>query len=200
MNRLDSTGLSHLIGRLTEYMYSFAVETGPITALPKVITDERITGSHVVENEYVFSDLDLGWVTTDGKLILYGDLDDSKPSVKLYLRKVAGLEPDPVAVDIRVAISSSVNGNYIYGDGRNLIPGTQYTWRLYRVVDGGEDEYVGGVSATVPEPRWSMYFQEVANSLEDGEHYYVTLKTTSGTEAPAVSPVITFTGGTGVGT
>lgn len=199
-NRLDGTGLGYLIGKLKEFMYSFCLQTGTIASLPMIIQDNRITAGHIVENEYVFSDVDLGWVTTEGKLILYGSLPTgvTKPSVKLYMRKVAGLEADPVSVSARLQMSSSENGNYIVGEGKNMIPGTQYTWRIFKSVSGGSDIQVYACGKTTNYPTDSFWFQEVPRGLEDGESYYVTLKTTTGSETPAQSEAVQFTGGANV--
>ena len=199
-NRLDGTGLSRLVAKLKEYMYSFALNTGTISTLPMIIQDARITESHIVENDYVFSDLDLGWVTTAGKLILYGTLPSgtSKPSVKLYLRKVAGLTADAVTVSLRLQTSNSTSGNYLVADGKNMIPGTQYTWRLMKAVSGGTDVQVYSVGKTTYYPTDSYWFQEVPRSLEDGESYYVQLKTTAGSETPAESGTVEFEGGANV--
>lgn len=199
-DRMDGTGLLHLIQRIKEMFWSFCLTTGEITQLPKVITDNRITESHIVENDYLFSDLDIGWVTTSGKLILYGTLPTgtTKPSRKLYIRKVAGLEADPVAVTLRLQESSSANGNYLVAEGKNLIPGTQYTFRLMKVVSGGTDTQVYAIGTTPSTNAYNMWFQEVPRSLEDGETYYCTLKTTVGSETPAESNTVEFEGGENV--
>ena len=155
----------------------FTVNTGAISSLPKVISDQRIDASCVVENNYVFSDMDLGWVTAPGQLILYGNLrtGETKPSVQLWLRRIAGLVADPYALTLELQTSSSENGNYLVARARNLLPTKQYTYRLYKVVDGDADVEVYGVGAVTGWPTYAVWFQEVPRGLEDGESYYVTL-------------------------
>ena len=193
-NRLDLTGLGYLLERLKVLLGSFVLSSGEITSLPKVITDSRITESYVVENDQIFTDLDLGWVTTNGKVILYGSLPSGtiKPSVKLHMKKIHGLTADPVEVSLQFQASSSENGNYLVARGRNMIPGTQYSWYLMKAVDGGTDTQVYAIGATPSTPEYNMWFQEVPRSLEDGASYYVKLKTTTGSETPAQSSAVEF--------
>lgn len=155
----------------------FVVNTGAISSLPKVIQDERISADCVVENDYVFSDMDIGWVTAAGELRLYGSLrtGETKPSVQLWLRRISGLTADPYGMTLELITSSSEGGNYLVARARNLLPGKQYTFRLYKVVSGGTDVQVYGCGTVTGYPTYAMWFQEVARGLEDGESYYVTL-------------------------
>lgn len=200
-NRLDGPGLLHLMSALPEVIGSFAISTGAISSLPKEITDSRIDASFIVENDYIFSDMDIGWVTTTGKVILYGSLPTgvTKPSVQLVMRKVQGLAADAPAVTLELVTSSSTNGNYLVARASNLLPGVQYTYRLYKVVSGGSDVSVYAVGAVTSYPTYSMWFQEVPRSLESGATYYVVLtRSTEPSTILSTSNTVEFTGGANV--
>lgn len=202
-NRLDSIGLSRLWTGFKNLLGSFSISTGTISSLPMTINDSRIDASYVVQNEFIFKDVDIGWVTTTGKVILYGTGNaplpsgTTKPSVKLHMHKVHGLEADPVEVTLQFQASSSANGNYLVARGKNMIPGTQYTWYLMKVVSGGTDTQAYAIGATPSTPEYTMWFQEVPRSLENGASYYVKLKTTTGSETPAQSSAVEFEGSGG---
>ena len=199
-DRLDNVGLAHLIGRMPEVIGSFAVETGAITSLPKQILDSRIGADCIVENDYIFSDMDLGWVTTAGKVILYGSLPtgDTKPNTQLVIRRVQGLTEDAPEVTLALQTSSSAGGNYLVARARNLLPGVQYSFSLYKVVSGGTDQYVYGIGSVTGWPTWSYWFQEVARGLENGESYYVKLSQSGVSGYLATSNTVEFTGGANV--
>ncbi len=200
-DRLDSAGLGYLLGQLPEWIGSFAIATGAISSLPKTISDARIDASFIVENDYIFSDMDLGWVTTDGAVILYGTLPTgvTKPSVQLVMRKVQGLVADAPTVTLELQTSNSTNGNYLVARARNLLPGIQYSFQLYKEVSGGTDVYVYGIGAVTSWPTYDMWFQEVPRSLEAGESYYVKLRRTTSPSADlATSGSVTFAGGANV--
>ena len=199
-DRLDQVGLAHLVERMPEVIGSFAVSSGAISSLPKQITDSRIGADCIVENDYVFADMDLGWVTTAGKVILYGSLPTgvTKPSVQLVIRRVQGLAADAPTVTLELQTSSSVNGNYLVPRARNLLPGVQYSFSLYKVVDGGTDEYIYGIGSVTSWPTWAYWFQEVARGLEDGESYYVKLAQSGVSGYLATSNTVEFEGGENV--
>ena len=199
-DRLDNVGLAHLVGKMPEVIGSFAVSTGAITSLPKEVSDSRIGADCIVENDYIFSDMDLGWVTTTGKVILYGTLPTgvTKPSVQLVIRRVQGLAADAPAVTLELQTSSSVNGNYLVPRAQNLLPGVQYAFHLYKVVDGGTDVSVYSIGSVTHWPTWSYWFQEVARGLEDGESYYVKLSQSGVTGYLATSNTVEFEGGANV--
>lgn len=199
-DRLDNVGLAHLIGRMPEVIGSFAVETGAITSLPKQILDSRIGADCIVENDYIFSDMDLGWVTTAGKVILYGSLPTgaTKPNTQLVIRRVQGLTADAPEVTLELQTSSSTGGNYLVPRARNLLPGVQYSFSLYKVVSGGTDQYMYEIGSVTGWPTWSYWFQEVARGLEDGESYYVKLSQSGVSGYLATSNTVEFTGGANV--
>ena len=198
-NRLDNNGLLYFWHRLKTLLGTFSVSTGAISSLPKEISDSRIDASTVVLNEYIYADQDIGWVTTAGKVILYGTLPEgvTKPAARLWLQKVDGVEAEPVTVNLRLQTSSSADGNYLVAEAYNLIPGVQYTWRLYKVVSN-EGVYQYGIGTQTSSPQRNMWFQEVPRSLEDGESYYVTVAPTVGSETPAQSNTVEFSGGANV--
>jgi hypothetical protein len=199
-DRLDNVGLAHLIGRMPEVIGSFAVETGAITSLPKQILDSRIGADCIVENDYIFSDMDLGCVTTAGKVILYGSLPTgvTKPNTQLVIRRVQGLTADAPEVTLELQTSSSTGGSYLVARARNLLPGVQYSFSLYKVVSGGTDQYMYGIGSVTGWPTWSYWFQEVARGLEDGESYYVKLSQSGVSGYLATSNTVEFEGGDNV--
>lgn len=195
-DRLESTGLGYLFGRIIDLIGSFIIPTGQITSLPKVINNSKIDDSYVVDNPFLYEDFDLGWVTVPGKLILYGTLASGQtlPSVNLRVRKIKGLSADPVQITLREQTSGSENGNYLVAEAKNLIPSVQYSWWLMKYVDGTNDVQVYSIGATTNHPTYTMWFQEVPRSLEDGESYYVQIKSTSGSEARTTSNTVEFEG------
>ena len=199
-DRLDSTGLGHLLDQLPEWIGSFAISTGVISSLPKTISDARIDASYIVENNYIFSDMDLGWVTTNGAVILYGNLPTgtTKPSVQLVMRKVQGLAADAPTVTLEIQDSTSTNGNYLVARARNLLPGIQYNCLLFKLVDGGTDVQVYSIGAVTGWPTYNWWFQEVPRGLEDGEDYYVILRQSGSNTDLAGSDPVTFPGGENV--
>ncbi len=178
----------------------FVVNTGVIDHFPKVIQDSRIDASTVVENDYIFSDMDLGWVTTAGEIRLYGTLKtgETKPSVQLRLKKYPGLIADPYAMTLELVTSNSQNGNYLVARARNLLPGIQYNCLLFKLVDGGSDVQVYSIGAVTGLPTYNWWFQEVPRGLEDGEDYYVILRQSGSNTDLAGSDPVTFSGGENV--
>jgi len=199
-DRLDGGGLLYLWQRLKTLLGTFSVSTGTISSLPKEISDSRIDESTVVLNEYIYSDLDIGWVTVSGKVILYGNLPsgETKPAARLWLQKVNGVTAEAITVNLRLVISPSADGNYLEAEAYNLIPGVQYTFRLYKVISGGTDENVYSMGTITGYPQRNAWFQEVPRELEDGESYYVTVAPTIGESTPAESNTVTFVGGENV--
>ena len=175
----------------------FIVETGAITSLPKTITDSRITPEYIALDEILDDNVDLGWVTTDGKLILYGRLPSGTTleSKKIKLHKCYGLEQDPVTITLRQQNSSNANGNYLVAEAKNLIPSVQYTWYLYSV-SGGTETQVYAIGATTSYPTYSMWFQQVPRSLTDGTVYKCKIAPTLDSSNKAESGTVTFAAAT----
>lgn len=172
---------------------SFCIETGPISAFPMEITDERIFEDCFCEDYVVHENVDIGWVTLEGKVILYGSLPTGTtlPSQKLKIRRYHGLTNDPRSVSLREVVSSSENGNYLVAEARNLIPGVQYSFRLYSVANG-VDTYVTGIAATTHYPSYNMWFQQVTRGLVDGTVYKVTCGPTVTPQDISTSNTVTF--------
>lgn len=168
----------------------FCVETGVISSLPKVITDARVDASCIVEDKILDDQVSIGWVTVDGKLILYGRLDSgvTLPSKKISIKRCHGLTGDAVTLGLRFQASSNENGNYLVATGENLIPTVQYTWRLY-TSDGTQVYAVGTVPSS---PTYSMWFQEAVRGLVNGD-YYCTIAPTLNSSNLATSGTVTFT-------
>ena len=174
----------------------FAVTTGVISSFPKVIQDSRIGTNTVVENHYVYPDMDLGWVTAAGELRLYGTLatGQTKPSVQLWLRNIDGLTQDAYLLTLRLVTTSGTNGNYLVAESRNLLPGVQYNYSLYKVVSGA-GQYVYGLGQNLGWPTYSWWINEVARSLENGASYYVVMKKAGENTVLATSNTVQFVGG-----
>ena len=195
-DRLDSTGLAHYTGEIIKKVGMFAVDTGTISSLPKVIADARIDGQYVVKNTRVFRDLDLGWVTTDGKLILYGTLEagDSYPGVQLWLQRVDALEEEEPGCVLTFKSSTGSLGNLLSCAAENLIPGTGYTYTLYKCGDGGNDTEIDSVTNVAAKPEYSYYWSESGDELTAGWYYATVEETVSGTLV-ATSTAVEFTAG-----
>lgn len=191
-DRLDSTGLAHYTEEIIKKVGCIAVDTGTISSLPKVINDARIDGQYVVKNIRVFKDLDLGWVTTDGKLVLYGTMDPgvSYPSVQLWLQRVDALDEDEIGCTVAFHTGSSSYKNYLQGTTEHLIPGTVYSVKLYKCGDGGNDTQMASSSytATKPDPKFTWY--QTTYSLTSG-WYYMTIS--AGNTLLATSSAVEFT-------
>ena len=172
---------------------AFCIETGVISSLPMTITDSRITEECTVEDFVPDERVDLGWVTEDGKLILYGSLPSgtTMSSKKLRVHRVHGLTSDLRTVTLREVVSSSENGNYLVAEAKNLIPGVQYSFRLYSVEDG-EATYVTGVGTITHYPSYNMWFQQVPRGLVDGTVYKVTVGPTVSPQDISTSNTVTF--------
>jgi hypothetical protein len=169
-NRLDDSGLLYLWHRLKTLLGTFSVSTGTISSLPKEISDSRIDESTVVLNEWLFNDVEIGWVTVSGKLILYGDLPSgtTKPSSRLRLARVAGeSNPAPACV-----ISAEANGD-IKAAYTNLIPGTQYSFIL-TLDDEGEPLYVTSGSFTAPKISHTFTLENSEYAFEAGDYTMTT--------------------------
>ena len=172
---------------------AFCIETGVISSLPMTITDSRITEECTVEDFVPDERVDLGWVTEDGKLILYGTLPSgtTMSSKKLRVHRVHGLTSDLRTVTLRQQNSNSENGNYLVAEAKNLIPGVQYTFRLYSVA-GGVDTYVYGIGTTTHYPSYNMWFQQAQRGLTDGTVYKVTVGPTVSPQDISTSNTVTF--------
>lgn len=172
----------------------FAVTTGAITSLPMTITDARITAECVVLDEMIDQQVDIGWVTTAGKLILYGTLPTGTTiaSKKIKVKRCHGLTEDAVTLSIRFQTSTSANGNYLVVDAGNLLPGTQYSWYLYKVVSGTETQ-VSGIGSTTSYPTASRWYQEATYNLEDGVTYKAKIWPTAQSSNVTTSGTVTFT-------
>ena len=179
----------------------FCLETGVISAFPLTITDARIDESCIVIDEPADDDVrvDIGWVTEEGRIILYGTLPTGQTlaSRKLKIRRCHGLTSEDTEVNLRLLQVTSENGNYLVAETRNLIPGIQYSWRLFSV-SGGAETYVYGIGTTPHWPSYNMYFQEVQRGLVDGTVYRIKVHPTTDSSNPAVSNDVTFVGGSGV--
>ena len=176
---------------------SFCIETGPITSFPKVITDERIFEDCFCEDYVVHENIDIGWVTLEGKVILYGTLPTGTtlPSQKLKIRRYHGLTSDTRTVTLREVETTGEDGNYLVAETRNLIPGTQYSWRLYSV-SGNTETYVYGIGATASYPTYNMWFAQVARGLTDGTVYKVKVSPTLDSSDTTASNTVTFVAAT----
>ena len=172
---------------------AFCIETGVISSLPMTITDSRITEECTVEDFVPDERVDLGWVTEDGKLILYGSLPSgtTMSSKKLRVHRVHGLTSDQRTVTLRQQNSNSENGNYLVAEAKNLIPGVQYSFRLYSVA-GGVDTYVYGIGTTTHYPSYNMWFQQAQRGLTDGTVYKVTVGPTVSPQDISTSNTVTF--------
>ena len=179
---------------------AFCLTTSAISSLPMNITDARITEECVLEDFIPDERIDLGWVTTAGKLVLYGNLPSGTtlPAMKLRVHRIHGLTSDPVSVTLRLQVSASVDGNYLVAEAKNLIPGVQYSWRLYRVVSGGTDVLVSGIGSTPSYPTANRWYQEMVTMLSAGHDYYVTVAPTLDSSNPATSNTVTMVGGENV--
>lgn len=172
----------------------FVISTGEITSFPKEITDARITAECIVMDEIPGDNIDIGWVTTAGKLILYGSLPSGTtlPGMKLKLERIHGLTADAPSISLRMQTSNSSNGNYLVAEAKNLIPGTQYMYRLYKTVNN-EATQVNGIRATTSYPTYSRWWQEATYNLEDGVEYFATISSVSPNMVLATSGGVTFT-------
>ena len=172
----------------------FAVTTGAISSLPMTITDARITAECIVMDEMIDQQVDIGWVTTAGKLILYGTLPTGTTiaSKKIKVKRCHGLTEDTVTLSIRFQASTSANGNYLIVDAGNLLPGTQYSWHLYKVVNGTETQ-VSGIGSTPSCPTASRWYQEATYNLEDGVTYKAKIWPTAQSSNVTTSGTVTFT-------
>lgn len=173
---------------------NFCIVTPVISSLPLTITDARITHECTLEDFVPEENTDLGWVTTDeGKLILYGRLETGKtlPAMNLRVHRVHGLPADVRTVTLRQQNSASEGGNYLVAEADNLIPGVQYTWRLYSVANG-VSTYLYGIGATTSYPKYSMWFQQVPRSLVDGTVYKVVVGPTLNSNDTTESNTVTF--------
>ena len=179
---------------------AFCLTTSAISSLPAAITDARITEECVLEDFIPDERIDLGWVTTAGKLVLYGNLPSGTtlPAMKLRVHRIHGLTSDPVSVTLRLQVSASVDGNYLVAEAKNLIPGVQYSWRLYRVVSGGTDVLVSDIGSTPGYPTANRWYQEMVTGLSAGQDYYVTVAPTLDSSNPATSNTVTMVGGENV--
>lgn len=172
----------------------FRLDTGAITSLPKIISDARITEECWIEDFTPDANVDLGWVTQDGKLILYGSLPTGTTlaSQKLTIHRVHGMTNDAVTISLRQQNSTNENGNYLVAEARNLTPGTQYSYRLYSL-SGATATQVYAVGTVVRNPSHNMWFQQVPRGLTDDTDYYCTIAVSS---APSVvlatSNTVTF--------
>lgn len=181
-NRLDNNGLLYFWQRLKTLLGTFSVSTGTISSLPKEISDSRIDETTVVENEWLFNDLDIGWVTVSGKLILYGDLPSgtTKPSSRLRLVRTAGeSNPAPACV-----ISEETNGD-IKAAYTGLIPGTEYSWIL-TVDDEGEADYVTSGTFTASKPTHTL---TITNNAFTAGDYTLGTGTITSNELAYTHPV-----------
>ena len=171
-DRLDNTGLGYLWGKLKEIFGCFSVSTGTISSFPMIIQNSRIDESTVVENEWLFNDLDIGWMTVDGKLILYGDLLSgvTKPSVTLRLKKVAGESNAAKAC----VLSRIYNGD-LKAEFTNLVPMTEYSYILV-YNDGNDPLYVTSGDFVPTKPTHTLTFAYETYEFEAGS-YQVTAVT-----------------------
>lgn len=177
---------------------NFCIVTPVISSLPLTITDARITHECTLEDFVPEENTDLGWVTIDGgKLILYGRLETGQtlPAQKLRVHRVHGLPADVRTVTLRQQNRTSEGGNYLVAEADNLVPGVQYTWRLYSVANG-VDTYLYGIGATTSYPKYSMWFQQVPRSLVDGTVYKVTVSPTTDSSDATASNTVTFVAAT----
>ena len=172
---------------------AFCLTTSAISSLPMNITDARITEECVLEDFIPDERIDLGWVTTAGKLVLYGNLPSGTtlPAMKLRVHRIHGLTADARTVTLRQQNSSSENGNYLVAEAKNLIPGVQYTWRLYSVANN-EDTYVYGIGSVASYPTANMWFQQVPRSLTDGTVYKVIVSPTLDSSDTTASNTVEF--------
>ncbi len=171
-DRLDNSGLGYLWGRLKEIFGCFTVSTGTISSFPIIIQHSRIDESTVVENEWVFNDLDIGWMTVEGKLILYGDLPagTTKPSVTLRLKKVTGESNAAKACALSRTNDGDLNAVFT-----NLVPGTEYSYILV-YNDGNDDPYVTSGDFAPTKPTHTLTFAYETYEFEAGS-YQVTAVT-----------------------
>lgn len=172
---------------------AFCLTTDTISSFPVTISDARITEECSLEDFIPDERIDIGWVTEEGKLILYGNLPEgvTLPPMKLRIHRVHGLTSDARAVTLRQQNSSSANGNYLVAEAKNLLPGVQYSWRLYSVANN-TDTYVYGVGATTHYPTYSMWFQQVPRSLVDGTVYKVIVSPTLDSSDTTASNTVEF--------
>lgn len=182
-DRLDNTGLGYLWGKLKKIFGTFTVNTGVIDSFPVIIQNSSIDESMVVENEWVFDDLDLGWMTTEGKLILYGDLPSgvTKPSVKLRLKKVFGETNGP-----KVCVMMDNDDGDITVVFNNLEPGTEYSYTL-AFSDGTDSSYLANGNFTPTEPTYMLLFSYGIYEFESGS-YQLNAVTFSSNTLTYVSP------------
>lgn len=171
----------------------FLINTGTITAFPKIIEDSRIDASCIVLDEIPDENVDLGYRTETGRIILYGSLPagQSLTNKRLKLHRCAGMDNEPLAVTLRLVTSSGENGNYLVADTTHLVPTTQYSWRLYSR-NGGTDTYLYGIGTTPHYPTHSRWFSERERSLVDGTTYVVKVAPTVGRTPEAVSNAVVF--------
>lgn len=198
---IDPTGVVPSIEELLATIDNecFVISTGTISSFPKVIEDNRIDETCIVLDELIDEHVDIGYVTQQGKIILYGSLpaNTTLSSKRLKIHRCAGITNDAVAVSLRLVEVTSENGNYLVADTSNLIPGVQYSWRLYSVANN-TDTYVYGIGAVASYPNRSMRFQEVPRGLTDGTVYKVKVSPTLNSSDEHSSNTVTFVGGSGV--
>lgn len=183
-NRLDNNGLLYFWQRLKTLLGTFSVSTGTISSLPKEISDSRIDESTVVLNEWLFNDLEIGWVTVSGKLILYGDLPSgtTKPSSRLRLARVAGESNAAPACVISEETSGDIKAEYA-----NLIPGTTYSFAL-TIDDEGTPASVTSGSFTAQKPTHTFTLEYSEHDFEAG-NYTLTTGTIESNELAYTLPV-----------
>lgn len=188
-DRLDNTGLGYLWGKLKKIFGTFTVNTGVIDSFPVIIQNSSIDESTVVENEWVFDDLDLGWMTTEGKLILYGDLPSgvTKPSVKLRLKKVFGETNGP-----KVCVMMDNDDGDITVVFNNLEPGTEYSYTL-AFSDGTDSSYLANGNFTPTEPTYMLLFSFGIYKFESGS-YQLNAVTFSSNTLSYIRPIETASG------
>lgn len=171
----------------------FLVNTGTISSFPKTLEDARIDESCIVLDEIPDENVDIGWRTDTGRIILYGSLPEgqSLPNKRLKIHRCKGMSNDPLSVTLRLQTSTGANGNYLVAETTHLVPTTQYSWRLYSR-SGSTDTHVYSIGTTPHYPNRNQWFSEAEQNLTDGTVYVVkVVPTTSGTPE-AVSNAVTF--------
>lgn len=168
----------------------FAIDTGVISALPKVIVDVRVDESCIVEDKILDDQVTIGWVTVGGSLILYGDLPSGRTleSRKLAIRRCHGMTRDAIKATIKFEIGDATNGNALVATAENLIPNVSYTWKLYT----SDGTMVYSVNKVTSKPTYSMRYEEAARGLVNG-NYYVTVAPAGNSSLMATSAAVAFT-------
>ena len=115
--------------------------------------------------------------------------------MQLWLRNIDGLTQDAYLLTLRLVETSGENGNYLVAESRNLLPGVQYNYSLYKVISGGTDQYVYGLGQNLGWPTYNWWINEVARSLENGASYYVVMKKAGENTVLATSNTVQFVGG-----